>query len=193
MPAVDESDPHAVTRLLEAVGRGDKPALDRLFQLIYAELRQVAARAMRREHGARTIQTTALVHEAYVRLLGSDGVPAGSRAQFLGIAARSMREILVDRARARAAAKRGDGDRPVTLDDGHGTVDPPSVDVLALTDALDRLASLDERQARIVELRYFAGMTVEETAALLELAPATIKREWAVARAWLYRELAGPR
>jgi len=190
MPAVGEPEHQAITQLLEAVGRGDKPALDHLFQVIYRELHQVAARAMRREQGARTIQTTALVHEAYVRLLGGGGVPARNRAQFLGIAARSMREILVDRARARVAAKRGEGARPVTLDDRHAVVEPASVDVLALHDALDRLAVLDERQARIVELRYFAGMTVDETAALLDVAPVTVKREWSVARAWLYRELA---
>ena len=170
---------------------GSQPACAELFPLVYAELRRIAAREMRREKPGRTLQTTALVHEAYLRLLKDASLSFENRAHFLGIAARAMREILIEHARARAARKRGGGAERLTLDDLLAPVPSPSIDVLALDEALQRLARLDERHARVVELRYFGGLTVEETAAALGLSPATVKRAWTLSRAWLYRELTG--
>jgi RNA polymerase sigma factor (TIGR02999 family) len=164
---------------------------DELFPLVYGELRRIAAREMRREKPGRTLQTTALVHEAYLRLIKDASLSFESRAHFLGIAARAMREILIEHARARAARKRGGGAVRLTLSDVVAPVPSPAIDVLALDEALQRLARLDERHARVVELRYFGGLSVEETAAALDLSPATVKRAWTLARAWLYRELAG--
>ena len=162
-----------------------------LFPLVYAELRRIAAREMRRERPGRTLQTTALVHEAYLRLLKDASLSFENRAHFLGIAARAMREILIEHARGRAARKRGGGAVRLTLDDLAAPVAAPSVDVLALDEALERLARFDERHARVVELRYFGGLSVEETAAAMKLSPATVKRAWTLARAWLFRELKG--
>lgn len=164
---------------------------DELFPLVYAELRRIAAREMRRERPGRTLQTTALVHEAYLRLLKNASMSFESRAHFLGIAARAMREILIEHARGRGARKRGGGAVRLTLDDVVAPVAAPSIDVLALDEALQRLARLDQRHARVVELRYFGGLSVEETAVAMDLSPATVKRAWTLARAWLYRELRG--
>ena len=183
--------PGAVTRLLANVGAGNQAAFDEVFPLVYAELRRIAGREMRREKPGRTLQTTALVHEAYLRLLKDASLSFENRAHFLGVAARAMREILIEHARARAARKRGGGGVRVTLDDAMASLASPSIDVLALEEALQRLARLDQRHARVVELRYFGGMSVEETAAALDLSPATVKRDWTLARAWLYRELGG--
>jgi RNA polymerase sigma factor (TIGR02999 family) len=181
----------AVTQVLAKVGAGDQAAYDELFPLVYAELRRIAAREMRREKPGRTLQTTALVHEAYLRLLKDASLSFENRAHFLGIAARAMREILIEHARARSARKRGGGAVRLTLDDVVAAVPSLSIDVLALDEALQRLTRLDERHARVVELRYFGGLSVEETAAALGLSPATVKRAWTLARAWLYRELTG--
>ena len=159
---------------------------------VYAELHQQAARAMGRETPEHTLQATALVSEAYLRLIDQSRVQWRNRAHFFGVAAQLMRRILVDHARGRLAAKRGGGVRQLTLDDAAPAGASPNdeaVDVLALHEALERLSALDPGQARIVELRYFGGMTIEDTAEALGLSPATIKREWAVARAWLRREL----
>jgi RNA polymerase sigma factor (TIGR02999 family) len=183
--------PGAVTQLLAKVSAGNQAAFDEVLPLVYAELRRIAAREMRREKPGRTLQTTALVHEAYLRLLKDASLSFQSRAHFLGIASRAMREILIEHARARSARKRGGGAVRLTLDDVVASVSSPSVDVLALDEALQRLARLDERHARVVELRYFGGMSVEETAAALDLSPATVKRDWTLARAWLFRELGG--
>ena len=183
--------PGAVTQLLAKVGAGNQAAFDEVFPLVYAELRRIAAREMRREKPGRTLQTTALVHEAYLRLLKDASLSFENRAHFLGIAARAMREILIEHARARSARKRGGGAVRLTLDDLVAPVPSLSIDVLALDEALQRLARLDERHARVVELRYFGGLSVEETAVALELSPATVKRAWTIARAWLYRELGG--
>ena len=172
-------------------GAGNQAAYDELFPLVYAELRRIAAREMRHEKPGRTLQTTALVHEAYLRLLKDASLSFENRAHFLGIAARAMREILIEHARARSARKRGGGAVRLTLDDLVASVPSPSVDVLALDEALQRLARLDERHARVVELRYFGGLSVEETAVALGLSPATVKRAWTLARAWLFRELTG--
>lgn len=183
--------PGAVTQLLAKVGAGSQAAFDEVFPLVYAELRRIAAREMRREKPGRTLQTTALVHEAYLRLLKDASLSFENRAHFLGIAAHAMREILIEHARARSARKRGGGAVRLTLDDLVAPVPSLSIDVLALDEALQRLARLDERHARVVELRYFGGLSVEETAVALELSPATVKRAWTIARAWLYRELGG--
>jgi RNA polymerase sigma-70 factor (ECF subfamily) len=184
-----------ITDLLAAWSGGDRAALDRLLPLVYAELRRVAARRLARERAGHTLVPTALVHEAYLRLVEQHSAQWQGRAHFFGVAAELMRRILVDHARARAAAKRGAGQTLVSLDAAREPRGPgaPDVDVLALNAALDRLAELDPRQARIVELRYFGGLSVDETALILDLSPATVKRAWTMARAWLFRELGGGR
>ncbi len=184
--------PPDVTGLLVAWGAGDAAAGERLLPAIYDELHRQAARAMRREGDAHTLQATAVVHEAYLRLVDQRRVEWRNRAHFFGVAAQMMRRVLVDHARARLAGKRGGELQRVTLGDvGSGAADDANVDVLALHDALERLAALDPDQARLVELRYFGGLGIEDTAKTLGVSPATVKREWAVARAWLRRELAG--
>jgi RNA polymerase sigma-70 factor (ECF subfamily) len=171
--------------------------LSRLMPIVYDELRRIAASYLRRERRGQTVQATALVHEAYVRLAAERTHRWQNRTHFLAIAALSMRQILVQRARARHAAKRGGDPDRITLDEhllpGTGGGEPEQIDMLALDAALDRLAALDAKQARIVELRYFGGMTVEETAEATGISPATVKRHWTLARAWLKRELAGER
>jgi RNA polymerase sigma factor (TIGR02999 family) len=182
-----------VTGLLLAWGRGDRSAADRLVPAVYEELRRHAERAMRREGGEHTLQATALVHESYLRLVDQRRVEWRNRAHFFAIASTVMRRVLVDHARARLTAKRGGGAAPVSL----AGVQPATpegtdeADLLALHDALEKLAALDPDQARLVELRYFGGLTIEETAEALSISPATVKREWALARAWLRRELSG--
>src|SRR5438067_11529800 len=181
-----------VTALLLAWGKGDRAAAGRLLPLVYAELHRRAAAAMRRESDGNTLQATALVHEAYLRLVDQDRVAWRNRAQFYGVAAQVMRRILIDHAREHLAQKRGGGARQVTLSGIEALSDSDdAMDVLALNEALERLALLDPRQARLVELRYFGGLAIEETAEALDVSPATVKREWATARAWLKRELAG--
>jgi RNA polymerase sigma factor (TIGR02999 family) len=179
--------------LLLAWGNGDKAAGEQLLPAIYAELHRQATRAMRREADEHTLQATALVHEAYLRLVDQRRAEWHNRAQFFGVAAQVMRRILVDHARAQHATKRGGAMQQITLGDVVQTVssqqDDSALDVLALHDALDRLAKMDPDQARLVELRYFGGMNIEETAEALGVSPATVKREWAVARAWLRREM----
>jgi RNA polymerase sigma-70 factor (ECF subfamily) len=159
--------------------------------LVYDELRRIAARYISRERPGQTLQATALVNEAFVRLAAERPRSFANRTHFLAIAAISMRQILVQRARARRAAKRGGAPERVTLDEGLMADEGRSIDVLALDEALTRLAKLDPEQARIVELRYFGGLTVEETAEAVDVSPATVKREWAMARAWLKRALRG--
>jgi RNA polymerase sigma factor (TIGR02999 family) len=165
----------------------------RLMPAVYNELRRLAASYLRRERPGQTIQATALVHEAYLRLAAEKAHRWQNRTHFLAIAALSMRQILVQRARARAAAKRGGNPERITLDEqllaAGSEQEPGRVDMLALDAALHRLAALDTQQARIVELRYFGGLTVEETAEALDISPSTVKRDWTVARAWLKREL----
>jgi RNA polymerase sigma factor (TIGR02999 family) len=185
-----------VTGLLIAWSEGDSAALDALLPVVYAELRRQARRALRREASGHTLQPTALVHEAYLKLVDQRPGRWQGRAQFYGVAARCMRQVLVDAARTRRAAKRGGGARPITLADAEGLATPATGaeaagdDVLALDAALVRLAALDPDQARLVELRYFAGLTLEDTAATLGVSPATVSREWTVARRWLRREMA---
>ena len=190
-PDPHEASPPDVTGLLVAWGHGDKAAAEQLLPAIYKELHAQAARAMRRENEEHMLQATALVHEAYLRLVDQRRVEWRNRAHFFGIAAEMMRRVLVDHARGQLAEKRGGGMRQLTLGKAdQAAADAGSdVDVLALHDALERLAQLDPDQARLVELRYFGGLNIEETADVLGISPATVKREWAVARAWLRREL----
>jgi RNA polymerase sigma-70 factor (ECF subfamily) len=182
--------PHAVTELLAAWGAGDAGASNALVPLVYEELRRQARRALRREGEGHTLQATALVHEAWLRIDGQHDAQWESRTHFLAVAAQTMRRVLVDHARARHALKRGGGDVQITLGDATAAVvEPDAVDVLALDEALARLAIMDPRKARLVELRYFAGLSIPEAAAALGVSQATVIREWAVARMWLRREL----
>ena len=183
---VNSSRPPDVTRLLREVQDGREGASDELASLVYAELHDLASRFMRNERGSHTLQPTALVNEAYMRLSTQRGVAWQNRSHFFGIASQSMRRILVDHARRRRASKR-DGGVPVTLDESVPDRPDRSLDVLALDDALRRLAELDPRQARVVELRFFGGLEIEQVAEVLEISPATVKRDWTFARAFLHR------
>lgn len=178
-----------VTGLLLSWRQGDAAALERVVPLVYQELRRVAARHLRREAPGHALQATALVHEVYLRLVDVDRMTMKNRAHFFGVAAVLMRQILVDHARRLRADKRGGGVTMLRLDDVSPATQPASVDVLALDQALDALGALDARQCRVVELRFFAGLDIEETAAALEISPATVARDWALAKAWLYRRL----
>jgi RNA polymerase sigma factor (TIGR02999 family) len=186
---VAERDSGTVTALLQNWREGDKDALDRLVEIVYAEMRRVAGARLKSNRNL-TLHPTALVHEVYLRLVGTDGITVRNRAHFLALAARLMRQILVDHARRRQARKRGGG---LTLTD-LGDVPSPAgmgvVDVLALDEALQELMSFDERACRVVELRYFAGFNIDETAETLEVSAATVERDWAVAKAWLSKQLA---
>ena len=168
----------------------DDRRLDALLPVVYEELRRLAAAYLRRERPGQTLQPTALVHEAYLRLMKDRPDRWQNRAHFCAIAAHSMRQILIERARARGARKRGGAQPRVTLDEGLVAGEAPSVDLVALNEALDRLEAMDPEQARLVELRYFGGLTIEETAEAMNISPASVKRHWVVARAWLARELA---
>lgn len=181
--------PENVTQLLVNWRNGDETALDQLMPIIYDELHRLAKRYMSRERRNHTLQTTALVNEAYLRLVGQGQAEWRNRAHFFGVAAQVMRHVLVDHARSRQYAKRGGEARRVTLDDNLAISHEDQIEVLALDEALNRLAALDERKGRIVELRYFGGLSVEETAEVLELSAITVKRDWLKAKAWLYREL----
>src|SRR5215468_11615513 len=179
-----------VTRLLSNWSNGDQAALDQLLPLVYGELRRLASAYLRRERSNHTLQSTALVHEAFMRLVNQQEVQWKNRAHFFAIAAQMIRRILVDYARSQHAEKRGSGAIKLELDEAMAVAHSgPEVDLLSLNDALDRLAQLDERQGRIVELRFFAGLSIEETAEVMHLSPASIKREWQTARAWLFREM----
>ena len=179
-----------VTTLLMAWREGDETARNRLFEVVYDELRRLAKNRLRGERPDVSLAPTALVHEAYLKLIDQRRAGWQNRAHFFAIAGRVMRRILVDHARARSAAKRGHDVR-VPLEDLDVAAAALEVDVLALDAALDRLANVDRRQSDLVELRFFAGLTVDETAAALDVAPITVKRDWALARAWLFRELKG--
>ena len=179
-----------LTDLLVAWSTGDEAARSRLIDAVYNELRGLARGYLRRERPDHSLAPTALVHEAYLKLIDQRQVKWQNRAHFFAIAAHVMRRILVDHARTRGAAKR-DGGHRVPLEDGHAVMDPPDVDVLDLDAALEKLSRLDPRQSQLVELRFFGGLTGDEAAAVMGMAPATADRDWALARAWLYRELAG--
>ena len=180
-----------VTRLLEELGRGGTGALDRLVPILYDELRQIARRHMRGERLNHTLETTALVHEAYVKLVGLDRMHWQNRAHFLAVAAQAMRRVLVDHAVGRRRQKRGGVRQRVTLEDVPRDSEQPLEMLLTLDAALRRLEAMDARLTRVVECRYFGGMSVDETAQALQMSVATVKRDWSVARAWLNRELRG--
>ena len=178
----------AVTALLLEWRQGDKDALDRLVPLVYEELRRVARARLKADRG-HSLQTTALVHEAYVRLVDLDRMTINSRAHFFAVAARLMRQILVDHARKRLAGKRGGGLTIVGLDEVSPAAKTTAVDVLALDEALDQLTSVDARLCRVVELRFFAGLNIDETAEALDVSTATVERDWVMAKAWLFQRL----
>jgi RNA polymerase sigma factor (TIGR02999 family) len=178
-----------ITQLLIAWNQGDQSARDELTPLIYDELRRMARGYLRRERPGHTLQPTALVHEAFLRLIGQSQVNWQNRAHFFGAAARLMRQILIDHAETRRATKRGGGAERVSLDDADHFTVGPEIDLIALDEALGRLEALDPRQGRIVEMRYFSGLTIEEIAEAIGVSPATVKRDWSMARAWLRREL----
>lgn len=178
-----------IARILADLDAGGREGLDQLFPVVYEELHRLAQRQLRGERPDHTLCTTDLVHEAYLKLSGLDRIRWQNRAQFLAIAAQAMRRVLINHASARRAQKRGGGRDRLSLDDVVLLVDDRAEDLLALDAALTRLAELDGRQARVVECRFFAGLSIEETADALDIAPATVKRDWAVARAWLNREL----
>jgi RNA polymerase sigma factor (TIGR02999 family) len=182
---------HEVTRLLHAMQGGSATASDDLIRIVYGELHQLAERYMRRERDDHTLQPTALVNEAYMRMVDQRAVSWQNRSHFFGIAAQAMRRVLVDHARRRRAARREGGQR-ITLDEGMVLARERSLDLLALDDALARLATLDARQARVVELRFFGGLDIDQTAEALGVSPATVKRDWTFAKAWLQRELDSP-
>jgi RNA polymerase sigma factor (TIGR02999 family) len=181
--------PQNVTQLLLGWSKGDKEALDKLVPLVYDELRRQAARYLRRERVGHTLQTTALIHEAYLRLIDQKNVHWQNRAHFFGIAAQLMRRILVDHARTKKRAKRGGSDVRVSFSEATLKAKGQDLDIVALDEALERLTEIDEQQSRIVELRFFSGLTVEETAEVLSISPATVKRDWSMAKAWLHREI----
>jgi len=182
-----------VTRLLVAWNAGDRDAVEKLMPLVYAELRRIAERQFRRERAGHTLQPTAVVHEAYFRLVDQTRVTWKNRGHFFAIAAQAMRRILIDHARAREADKRGGREDRVTLDVGIASPEPADdVDLLALDEALVRLKALDAPQAKIVELRFFGGLSIDETAEAMETSPSSVKREFRSARAWLFRELGRP-
>ncbi|ARA94175.1 MAG: sigma-70 family RNA polymerase sigma factor [Bacteroidetes bacterium] len=181
--------PEHVTRLLKDVHAGDREAIDRLLPLVYDELRDLARQQRYRWQGKPALNTTALVHEAYLRLAGGAAIDWQNRRHFFRIAVKAMRYILLDYARAMQREKRGGGRVPVDLDEAHLVSEEEADELIALNAALERLEAVHPRQSQIVECRFFGGMTVDETAAVLGISPATVKRGWNVARAWLYREI----
>jgi RNA polymerase sigma factor (TIGR02999 family) len=180
---------HQITVLLEQWGEGDPQALEKLTPLVYGELHRLASRYLRRERSDHTLQSTALVNEAYLKLVGQHSMRWQNRAHFFGIAAQLIRRILVDHARSRFAEKRGSSAPKLSLEEVPEAVAVRELDLVALDDALDDLAKIDPRQSRVVELRFFAGLSVEETAEVMQMSPATVKREWTAAKAWLFRQL----
>ena len=179
-----------ITGLLKEYGQGKREVLDELLPLVYNELRRLAHNYLRRERSEHTLQTTALVHEAYLKLIDQRVVDWKNRAQFFALSAQAMRRILIDNARKHISAKRGKGEK-ISLEDAAEISIKPDENLIALDMALQELEKIDEKQSRIVELRYFGGLTIEETAEVLEISPATVKREWTMARAWLYQKING--
>lgn len=178
-----------VTKILTAIQQGDLSAADQLMPIIYEELRRLAAQKMAHEAPGQTIQATALVHEAYIRLVGSGDPGWENRRHFFAAAAEAMRRILVDRARTKKSLKRGGGKKDLPLEEAGVTVDPPSDDIIALDEALEKLAQTDKQKADLVKLRYFAGLTNEQAAKALDISPTTAKRQWRYARVWLLRQI----
>jgi RNA polymerase sigma factor (TIGR02999 family) len=186
-----EPSPPDITQMLVDWSNGDRAALDRLLPVVYAELRRRAARYLRRERPGHTLQTTDLIHEAYLKLVGQEQVRWQNRAHFFAIAAQMMRRILVDHARRRHRAKRGGSVIALPLDEAMAVAESPGTDLLALDEALTRLAAIDDRQSRVVELRFFGGLSIEETASVIGMSPTTVKDDLNLAKAWLRREMGG--
>ena len=186
-----QHSPHTVTRLLVEWSHGNGTALDELAPLVYRELHRIAESFMRHERADHTLQPTALVHEAFLRLVDQREVNWQNRAQFFGVAVQMMRRILVNHARDRHAAKRGGGELLLSLDETIDYFAGQDVNLMLLDEALNALARIDEQQSRIVELRFFGGLNIEETAEVVRVSPATVKREWRIAKAWLYGEING--
>lgn len=186
---MENQPPSQVTQLLQTWRGGDPEAFDALLPLVYKELRRLAHFQLRNERPDHTLQSAALVHEAYLRLIGLNPPQWESRTHFFAIAAQLMRQILVDHARRHAAAKRGGGMCKLALEDALMPSRRKDVDIVALDDALKALAKVDQRQCRVVELRFFAGLSLEEISSAMEIAPATVERDWTAARAWLHREI----
>lgn len=188
---MDEGSPEEITRLLADWGRGDREALDRLAPLVHAELRRLARRQMSRERPGHTLQATALVNEAYLRLAGQGDFEYQDRAHFFAVCAQVMRHVLIDHARAHDRDKRGGGALRVSLGEAEGLDAGRAAELVALDEALRELEEFDPQKGRIVELRYFAGLGIEETAEVLGISPTTVRREWRRAKAWLYRSMSG--
>ncbi len=186
-----EPAPHEITKLLKDWSGGDATALDKLIPLVYDELHRLAHQHMRRERAGHLLQTSALINEAYLRLADQSEVTFENRAHFFGIAARLMRQILVDEARQRNSAKRGGGAIHISLADATGVAQEQAANVVALDDALKRLERIDARQGEIVELRFFGGLSIDETAEALKVSPGTVMRDWTFARAWLRTQMSG--
>jgi RNA polymerase sigma-70 factor, ECF subfamily len=185
MPAI----PEEITQLLMNWSQGDKAALDQLVPLVYPELRRLAKRQMNRENPAHTLQTSALINEAYLKLVDQQNVQWQNRAHFFAVAAQVMRHILVDHARTRNYAKRGGGASKLPLDEASALTERRAAELIALDDALRDLARLDERRSQIIELRFFGGLSLEETAEVMNISPSTVQREWRAARAWLHHTM----
>jgi RNA polymerase sigma factor (TIGR02999 family) len=189
--AKDPPQKHEISQLLDAWSSGNQSALDELYPLVYDELHRLASRYMSRERKGHTLQTTALINEAYVRLVDQRNIHWANRSHFFAISAQIMRRILIDHARRHAYAKRGGGQHPVTLDETATLQVERAAEMIRLDDALQSLAEIDPRRSRVVELRYFGGLSNEEIAETLKISPNTVTRDWNMARAWLYQELAG--
>ncbi len=186
---MDDALGHEITQLLQAWRRGDEAALDKLTPEVYRELHLVAGRCMARERDGHTLQTTALINELYLRLSDLKLIDWQDRAHFFALCARQMRRILIDHARARRSHKRGDGAIAISLDDALAISPEPSADLVAVDDALNQLAKVDDRKSQVVVLRFFGGLSVEETATVLKISPDTVARDWRLAKAWLKRAL----
>jgi RNA polymerase sigma-70 factor, ECF subfamily len=188
---MDEALEHEITQLLQAWRQGDERALDRLTPQVYRELHRAASRCMSQERDGHTLQTTALINELYLRLADLKLIDWQNRAHFFALCARQMRRILTDQARARQSHKRGDGAKAISLDDAPVISPEPSAELVAVEDALNQLAKVDDRKSQVVTMRFFGGLSVEETAEVLKVSPDTVARDWRLAKAWLRRELSG--
>lgn len=188
---MDDALEHEITQLLQAWRQGDERALDKLTPQVYRELHRAARRCMSGERDGHTLQTTALINELYLRLSNLKPIDWRNRAHFFALCARQMRRILTDQARARQSHKRGDGAKAISLDDALIISPEPTADLVAVDDALNQLAKVDDRKSQVVTMRFFGGLSVEETAEVLKVSPETVARDWRLAKAWLMRELSG--
>ena len=186
---MSNKSPQNITLLLNEISKGNNLAIEQILPLVYDELRKISSKYLSDEYRKHTFRTTELVHEAYIKLIGNQQISWESRAHFYGIAAKTMRQILVDYARKRKSQKRGSGKPKLSLDDAQLVASESDEQIIALDEALKKLENAEERSSKIVELRYFSGLTIEETAKLLNISAATVKRDWQFAKTWLYREI----